>query len=96
MILSDREVSAERAAIPSLLAVSVVHHHLISSGVRNRVGLAWLLGLEVFCNWAETSFPGQRVFLIWNLALGLAVYTVGAVVSIGVPRIEISSMFHPE
>ncbi len=39
IILSDRAVSAERAAAPSLLAVSGVGHHLIRSGIRNRVGL---------------------------------------------------------
>ena len=30
IILSDRGIDAEHAAIPSLLAVSAVHHHLIS------------------------------------------------------------------
>ncbi|MCL5997824.1 MAG: glutamate synthase-related protein, partial [Chloroflexi bacterium] len=39
IILSDRNISAERAAIPSLLAVSGVAHHLINAGIRNRVGL---------------------------------------------------------
>ncbi|MCL4506966.1 MAG: glutamate synthase large subunit [Chloroflexi bacterium] len=39
IILSDRNVSPERAPIPSLLAVSGVAHHLINAGVRNRVGL---------------------------------------------------------
>ena len=34
LILSDRGVSAERAPIPSLLAVSAVHHHLIEAGER--------------------------------------------------------------
>jgi glutamate synthase domain-containing protein 2/glutamate synthase domain-containing protein 1/glutamate synthase domain-containing protein 3 len=39
IILSDRGVSAERAAVPSLLAVSSVHHHLVREGSRLRVGL---------------------------------------------------------
>jgi glutamate synthase domain-containing protein 2/glutamate synthase domain-containing protein 1/glutamate synthase domain-containing protein 3 len=39
LILSDREVSPERAAIPSLLAVAAVHHHLVREGTRLRCGL---------------------------------------------------------
>jgi glutamate synthase (ferredoxin) len=34
LILSDRSVSAQRAPIPSLLALSAVHHHLIDAGER--------------------------------------------------------------
>jgi len=39
IILSDRAVSAERAPVPSLLAVSAVHHHLVREGTRLRAGL---------------------------------------------------------
>jgi glutamate synthase (ferredoxin) len=39
LILSDRGISAECAAIPALLAVSGLHHHLIREGSRTRVGL---------------------------------------------------------
>ncbi len=39
IVLSDRGVSRGRAPIPSLLAVSAVHHHLIREGSRTRVGL---------------------------------------------------------
>ncbi len=39
LILSDRGLSADRIAIPSLLAVSAVHHHLIREGLRTQVGL---------------------------------------------------------
>src|SRR5581483_10574268 len=39
LVLSDRGVDSERAAIPSLLAVAAVHHHLIREGTRTRVGL---------------------------------------------------------
>jgi glutamate synthase domain-containing protein 2/glutamate synthase domain-containing protein 3 len=39
IILSDRGLCAERAAIPSLLAVSSVHHHLVREGTRLRAGL---------------------------------------------------------
>ena len=39
IVLSDRGVDPGRAPIPSLLAVSAVHHHLIREGSRTRVGL---------------------------------------------------------
>ena len=39
LILSDRGVEPEYAAIPSLLAVSAVHHHLIREGTRTQVAL---------------------------------------------------------
>lgn len=39
IVLSDRDVDAAHAAIPSLLAVSVVHHHLISVGKRVQTAL---------------------------------------------------------
>src|SRR5579884_4010398 len=39
LILSDRGVNRENAAIPALLAVSAVHHHLIKNGKRTQVGL---------------------------------------------------------
>ena len=39
IILSDRGVSREFAAIPALLATAAVHHHLIRKGCRTRVGL---------------------------------------------------------
>ncbi len=39
LILSDRGVEADRAAIPSLLATAAVHHHLIRNGERTKVGL---------------------------------------------------------
>lgn len=38
IILSDRGITAERAPIPALLAVSGVHHHLIRAGTRTQVG----------------------------------------------------------
>ena len=38
LILSDRNVSKEMAAIPSLLATAAVHNHLIKEGLRTRAG----------------------------------------------------------
>ena len=39
LVLSDRAVSADRIAIPSLLATAAVHHHLIRQGLRTSTGL---------------------------------------------------------
>ncbi|HEX4266295.1 MAG TPA: glutamate synthase large subunit [Steroidobacteraceae bacterium] len=39
LILSDRGISREFAAIPALLAVSALHHYLIRQGLRTRVSL---------------------------------------------------------
>ena len=39
VVLSDRGVSASLAPIPALLAVSGLHHHLIRSGTRTKIGL---------------------------------------------------------
>jgi glutamate synthase domain-containing protein 2/glutamate synthase domain-containing protein 1/glutamate synthase domain-containing protein 3 len=39
IILSDRLVGPKRAPIPSLLAVSSVHHHLVREGTRLRAGI---------------------------------------------------------
>jgi glutamate synthase (NADPH/NADH) large chain len=39
LILSDRGVDADNAPIPSLLATSAVHHHLIREGTRTKVGI---------------------------------------------------------
>ena len=39
LILSDRDADRARAPIPSLLATSAVHHHLVTLGARTRCGL---------------------------------------------------------
>ncbi|HSM34481.1 MAG TPA: glutamate synthase central domain-containing protein, partial [Anaerolineae bacterium] len=39
IILTDRTVDSDHAAIPALLAVSAVHHYLIRRGLRSRCGL---------------------------------------------------------
>jgi glutamate synthase domain-containing protein 2/glutamate synthase domain-containing protein 1/glutamate synthase domain-containing protein 3 len=39
LILSDRGIDGDQAAIPALLALSGLHHHLIRSGARTRVSL---------------------------------------------------------
>lgn len=39
LVLTDRGISPDRVAVPSLLAVGAVHHHLIRRGLRTRAGL---------------------------------------------------------
>ncbi len=39
LVLSDRGISRELAPIPALLAIAGLHHHLIRSGTRTKVGL---------------------------------------------------------
>ncbi len=39
LILSDRGLNEQQAAIPALLAVSGLHHHLVANGTRTQVGL---------------------------------------------------------
>ena len=39
IILSDRMIDRDHAAIPSLLATAAVHHHLVKEGTRTRCGL---------------------------------------------------------
>ena len=39
LILTDRPVDTDHAAIPSLLAIAAVHHHLIRKGLRSKCGL---------------------------------------------------------
>ena len=39
LIVSDRRVDAENVAIPALLALSAIHQHLVTKGLRTRAGL---------------------------------------------------------
>ena len=39
IVLSDRNVGAERVAMPALLATAAVHHHLVREGTRLQIGL---------------------------------------------------------
>ncbi|HRP76524.1 MAG TPA: glutamate synthase large subunit [Rhodocyclaceae bacterium] len=39
LIVSDRKVDADHVAIPALLALSAVHQHLVTKGLRTRTGL---------------------------------------------------------
>ncbi len=39
LILSDRDIEQNKAPIPALLAVAGLHHHLIRTGTRTRIGI---------------------------------------------------------
>ena len=39
VILSDRGVDAENAALPALLAASAVHHHLVKKAIRSQISI---------------------------------------------------------
>jgi glutamate synthase (NADPH/NADH) large chain len=39
LILQDRAIDSNHAPIPSLLATSAIHHHLIRKGLRGQVGI---------------------------------------------------------
>ena len=73
LVLSDRGIDASHAAIPSLLAVSAVHQHLIREGLRMRTSLvadtgeardehhiAALLGFgaDAICPWLALDVAG--------------------------------------
>lgn len=55
--------------------LSVLHAAELDK-LRNRVGLAMLFGMEMFSNWAETSYTGYRMFLIGYLSWFIAAYAV--------------------
>jgi glutamate synthase (NADPH/NADH) large chain len=40
LVVSDRNVSSDKIALPALLATSIVHQHLVKVGLRTEVGLA--------------------------------------------------------
>ncbi len=39
LVVSDRKVDADNVAIPALLALSAIHQHLVTKGLRTRAGL---------------------------------------------------------
>jgi hypothetical protein len=57
----------------------VAMHAAEPEKARNRVGLCLLLGIELFCNAAETWMPGHRIFLVGWLSWGLSAYTAAMI-----------------
>lgn len=52
LILQDRAIDSDHAAIPSLLCVAAVHHHLIRKGLRGEVGII----VEAASSWEVHHF----------------------------------------
>jgi len=46
---------------------------------RHLVALAWLLGIELFCNFAQQLLGGNRIFVIGVLGWSLLIYCIGMI-----------------
>jgi glutamate synthase domain-containing protein 2/glutamate synthase domain-containing protein 1/glutamate synthase domain-containing protein 3 len=70
IILSDRGTGPDRIAIPSLLATSAVHHHLIRKGLRTSVGLVIETGeaheVHQFCTLAGYGAEAINPYLAFE------------------------------
>ncbi|MEC9367271.1 MAG: glutamate synthase large subunit, partial [Pseudomonadota bacterium] len=70
IILSDRKVGPDRIPIPSLLATSAVHHHLIRRGLRTSVGLVVETGeaheIHQFCTLAGYGAEAINPYLAFD------------------------------
>jgi glutamate synthase (NADPH/NADH) large chain len=70
IVLSDRAVGPERVPIPSLLATSSVHHHLIRKGLRTSVGLVVETGeaheVHQFCTLAGYGAEAINPYLAFE------------------------------
>ena len=70
VILSDRLMGPDRVAIPSLLATSAVHHHLIRQGLRTSVGLVVETGeaheVNQFCTLAGFGAEAINPYLAFD------------------------------
>jgi len=70
IILSDRATGSDRIPIPSLLATSAVHHHLIRCGLRTSVGLVVETGeaceVNQFCTLAGYGAEAINPYLAFE------------------------------
>jgi len=70
IILSDRATGPDRIPIPSLLATSAVHHHLIRNGLRTSVGLVVETGeaceINQFCTLAGYGAEAINPYLAFE------------------------------
>ena len=85
IILSDRDIDETHAAIPSLLAVSAVHHHLISVGKRVQTALIVESG--------EIREPMHAALLLGYGASALCPYMVFAVLDDLVKRKKVQENY---
>ncbi|AHB49466.1 glutamate synthase [Hyphomicrobium nitrativorans NL23] len=76
IILSDRLTGPDRVPIPSLLATSAVHHHLIRQGLRTSVGLVVETGeaheVHQFCTLAGYGAEAINPYLAFDTLAGMA------------------------
>jgi len=74
VILSDREVGAERAPVPSLLATAAVHHHLVRAGTRLQTGLVVESGepreVHHFCTLIGFGAAAVNPYLVFEALAG--------------------------
>ncbi len=70
IILSDRAIGPDHIPIPSLLATSAVHHHLIRAGLRTSVGLVVETGeafeINQFCTLAGYGAEAINPYLAFE------------------------------
>ncbi|MGQ0671474.1 MAG: glutamate synthase large subunit [Hyphomicrobium sp.] len=70
IILSDRAAGPDRIPVPSLLATSAVHHHLIKQGLRTSVGLVVETGeaheIHQFCTLAGYGAEAINPYLAFD------------------------------
>ncbi|TFG84757.1 MAG: glutamate synthase subunit alpha, partial [Hyphomicrobiales bacterium] len=70
IVLSDRATGPDRIPIPSLLATSAVHHHLIRCGLRTSVGLVVETGeaceINQFCTLAGYGAEAVNPYLAFE------------------------------
>ena len=75
LLISDRQVDAENAPIPTLLAIGAIHHHLIENGLRVRTGIVVEAGdisgthqfATLFGYGANAVNPYMAFETIWSL-----------------------------
>ncbi|MEK7358023.1 MAG: glutamate synthase-related protein, partial [Bdellovibrionota bacterium] len=77
LILSDRNVTTERASLPPLLATSAVHHSLIRAGLRTRLSLVVETGesrdVHDFACLIGFGADAIHPYLVFDLIRGLRV-----------------------
>jgi len=76
IILSDRQADADNVPMPSLLATSAVHHHLIHTGLRTSAGLVVETGeareVHQFCLLGGYGAEGINPYLAFDTIAELA------------------------
>jgi len=72
LILSDRAIDSKHAAMPSLLACSAVHHHLVRNGARGKVGIV----IEAADVWEVHHFATLLSFGATAINPYLALYSI--------------------